>query len=75
MFKEFLTSLSREVFDTNRGLWLATKQQELYPNSHSYAKERMYIAIFVIIADIHRACSPSTQLVSLHWSSTRKGTL
>ncbi|KAG8852075.1 hypothetical protein FRB91_007040 [Serendipita sp. 411] len=39
VFKEFLTSLSREVFDTNRGLWLATKQQELYPNSHSYAKE------------------------------------
>ncbi|KAG8812122.1 hypothetical protein FRC17_002178 [Serendipita sp. 399] len=39
VFKEFLTSLSREVFDTNRGLWLATQQQELYPNSHSYAKE------------------------------------
>lgn len=40
VFKEFLTSLGREVFDTNRGLWLATSQQELYPNSHSYAKER-----------------------------------
>ncbi|KIM29078.1 hypothetical protein M408DRAFT_329093 [Serendipita vermifera MAFF 305830] len=39
VFKEFLTSLSREVFDTNRGLWFATKQQELYPNSHSYASE------------------------------------
>lgn len=39
VFKEFLTSLSKEVFDTDRGLWLATKQQELYPNSHSYAKE------------------------------------
>jgi ubiquitin-protein ligase E3 C len=54
VFKEFLTSLSREVFDTNRGLWLATKQQELYPNSHSYAKERMYIARSTTIADIHR---------------------
>ncbi|KAF8527427.1 HECT-domain-containing protein [Hysterangium stoloniferum] len=39
VFKEFLTSLSREAFDTNRGLWLATQQQELYPNPHSYATE------------------------------------
>ncbi|KIJ54357.1 hypothetical protein M422DRAFT_25280 [Sphaerobolus stellatus SS14] len=39
VFKEFLTSLSREVFDTNRGLWLTTQQQELYPNPHSYATE------------------------------------
>ncbi|KAF8580133.1 HECT-domain-containing protein [Ramaria rubella] len=39
VFKEFLTSLSKEVFDTNRGLWLATPQQELYPNPHSYATE------------------------------------
>lgn len=33
------TSLSKEVFDTNRGLWLATDQNELYPNPHSYATE------------------------------------
>jgi len=39
LFKEFLTSLSKEVFDTDRGLWLATSQNELYPNPHSYAKE------------------------------------
>lgn len=39
VFKEFFTSLCKEVFDTDRGLWLATKQQELYPNPHSYAKE------------------------------------
>ena len=39
MFKEFFTSLCKEVFDTDRGLWLATKQNELYPNPHSYAKE------------------------------------
>jgi hypothetical protein len=32
-------SLSKEVFDTDRGLWLATSQNELYPNPHSYAKE------------------------------------
>lgn len=39
VFKEFLTSLSREVFDKDRGLWLANKKNELYPNPHSYATE------------------------------------
>lgn len=32
-------SLSKEAFDTNRGLWLSTNQNELYPNPHSYATE------------------------------------
>ncbi|KAG8928555.1 hypothetical protein FRC02_006739 [Tulasnella sp. 418] len=39
VFKEFLTSLSKEVFDTDHGLWLATSRQELYPNPHTYARE------------------------------------
>ncbi|CCO26337.1 ubiquitin-protein ligase E3 C [Rhizoctonia solani AG-1 IB] len=39
VFKEFLTSLAKEVFDSDRGLWLPNKQQELYPNPHPYAKE------------------------------------
>lgn len=39
LFKEFFTSLSKEAFNTDRGLWLATSQNELYPNPHSYAKE------------------------------------
>ena len=39
VFKEFLTSICKEVFDTDRGLWLATKKNELYPNPHSYATE------------------------------------
>ncbi|KZT59622.1 HECT-domain-containing protein [Calocera cornea HHB12733] len=39
VFKEFLTSLTREAFDVNRGLWLANARQELYPNPHSYARE------------------------------------
>ncbi|SNX81740.1 related to ubiquitin protein ligase e3 [Melanopsichium pennsylvanicum] len=38
LFKEFLTSLVREAFDTNRGLWKATDAQELYPNPHTYAQ-------------------------------------
>lgn len=39
VFKEFLTSLIRESFDTDRGLWKATDQQELYPNPSSYARQ------------------------------------
>ncbi|KAJ7081832.1 HECT-domain-containing protein [Mycena belliarum] len=35
VFKEFFTSLCKEVFDTDRGLWLANKKNELYPNPHS----------------------------------------
>jgi ubiquitin-protein ligase E3 C len=40
VFKEFFTSLCKEVFDTDRGLWLANKKNELYPNPHSYATEQ-----------------------------------
>lgn len=38
LFKEFLTSLIKEAFDTDRGLWSATADQQLYPNPHAYAK-------------------------------------
>ncbi len=31
--------MTREVFDTDRGLWLANKKNELYPASHSFATE------------------------------------
>lgn len=39
LFKEFLTSLVKEAFDTDRGLWRATEEEQLYPNPHSYAKQ------------------------------------
>ncbi|KAH8977914.1 HECT-domain-containing protein [Lactarius hatsudake] len=39
VFKEFLTDLSKEVFDSNRGLWLVNKTNELYPSHGSYATE------------------------------------
>ena len=39
VFKEFFTSLCKEVFDTDRGLWLTNKQRELYPSPTAYAKE------------------------------------
>jgi len=34
-----LDSLSKEVFNTDRGLWLATNQNELYPNPLAFATE------------------------------------
>ncbi|KAJ2912438.1 hypothetical protein MD484_g7973, partial [Candolleomyces efflorescens] len=39
VFKEFFTDLCKEVFDTDRGLWLANRKNELYPNPHMYATE------------------------------------
>ncbi|GAA5906318.1 hypothetical protein JCM6882_002700 [Rhodosporidiobolus microsporus] len=53
LFKELLTSLSKEVFDTNRGLWLATaQQQELYPNPHAYAKDQNQLSWYKFIGRI-----------------------
>ena len=46
MFKEFFTSLCKEVFDTDRGLWLANVKNELYPNPHAYATEREFVLSF-----------------------------
>jgi ubiquitin-protein ligase E3 C len=40
VFKEFFTDLSKEVFDSDRGLWLVNKMNELYPNHGSYATQR-----------------------------------
>lgn len=45
-------SLSKEVFDTDRGLWLATKEQELYPNPHSYAREQAQLDWYRFIGRI-----------------------
>ncbi|EEB87133.1 hypothetical protein MPER_15640, partial [Moniliophthora perniciosa FA553] len=39
VFKEFLTSLSKEVFDTDRGLWQVNRERELYPATGSLAVE------------------------------------
>ena len=40
VFKEFLTSLCKEVFNPDRGLWLQNKKNELYPAPTAYATER-----------------------------------
>lgn len=52
VFKEFLTSLCKEVFDTDHGLWLATKQHELYPNPHAYATESHSLSWYRFIGRI-----------------------
>ncbi|KAF9427442.1 hypothetical protein BGZ94_004884 [Podila epigama] len=39
VFKEFLTSLVHQAFDTNYGLFLNTSDHLLYPNPHSFASE------------------------------------
>ncbi|KAI9447283.1 hypothetical protein BJY52DRAFT_1428505 [Lactarius psammicola] len=39
VFKELLTDLTKEEFDSDRGLWLANKKNELYPSHGSYATE------------------------------------
>ncbi|RSH92214.1 hypothetical protein EHS25_008629 [Saitozyma podzolica] len=52
LFKEFLTNLSKEAFDTNRGLWLSTDQNELYPNPHSYATEAHQLSWYGFIGRV-----------------------
>jgi len=44
--------LSKEVFNTDRGLWLATSQNELYPNPHAYAREPNQLAWFAFVGRI-----------------------
>ncbi|KFH64448.1 hypothetical protein MVEG_09184 [Podila verticillata NRRL 6337] len=39
VFKEFLTSLVHQAFDTNYGLFLNTSDQLLFPNPHAFARE------------------------------------
>lgn len=52
VFKEFLTELCKEVFDTDRGLWLANKKNELYPNPHTYAMESNSLAWYRFVGRI-----------------------
>jgi ubiquitin-protein ligase E3 C len=63
VFKEFLTSLAKEVFDSDRGLWLSTEQHELYPNPHSYATDGMMDALYTV--DFNADRKPSVH--SLAW--------
>ncbi|KAI9287664.1 hypothetical protein BC943DRAFT_342170 [Umbelopsis sp. AD052] len=46
VFKEFLTTLARQAFDVNYGLFMVTEDQLLYPNSTKYARETAQLAYF-----------------------------
>ncbi|KAI8583464.1 hypothetical protein K450DRAFT_223827 [Umbelopsis ramanniana AG] len=46
VFKEFLTTLARQAFDVNYGLFMVTEDQLLYPNSSKYARETAQLAYF-----------------------------
>ncbi|CAO1636264.1 unnamed protein product [Sympodiomycopsis kandeliae] len=39
LFKEFFTSLAREAFDSDRGLWRVNDRQEHYPNPQAFARQ------------------------------------
>lgn len=67
MFKEFFTSLCREVFDTDRGLWLANTKRELYPNPHAYATEREFFLSWKKSAAINDSTIPRSLAHSLNW--------
>lgn len=66
MFKEFFTELCKEVFDTDRGLWLATTKNELYPNPIGFATERQSVIMPKGLV-INLIRSSQLELVSIHW--------
>ncbi|KNE99767.1 hypothetical protein PSTG_07054 [Puccinia striiformis f. sp. tritici PST-78] len=52
VFKEFLTSLTKEIFDINKGLWLVNKNMEIYPNPHSYSKSPVSLEWFTFLGRV-----------------------
>ncbi|KAI7903093.1 uncharacterized protein BX663DRAFT_536455 [Cokeromyces recurvatus] len=46
VFKEFLTGITKEAFNTNYGLFTVTSEQLLYPNPTSYATESEQLEYF-----------------------------
>ncbi|KAF9125060.1 hypothetical protein BGW39_007686 [Mortierella sp. 14UC] len=52
VFKEFLTSLVLQAFDTNYGLFMNTSDQLLYPNPHRFAQERTQLKHYEFLGRI-----------------------
>lgn len=52
VFKEFLTSIVHEVFNTDRGLWCANDRHELYPSPYSYAQADEQLVWYTFIGRI-----------------------
>ncbi|KAG0051397.1 hypothetical protein BGZ83_003820 [Gryganskiella cystojenkinii] len=52
VFKEFLTSLVLQAFDTNYGLFMNTSDQLLYPNPHRFAQEKTQLKHYEFLGRI-----------------------
>ncbi|KAG0201835.1 hypothetical protein BGX33_010076 [Mortierella sp. NVP41] len=52
VFKEFLTSLVLQAFNTNYGLFMNTSDQLLYPNPHRFAQERTQLKHYEFLGRI-----------------------
>lgn len=52
VFKEFLTSMVRTVFDTDRGLWRSNEREELYPTPHLYAQAEEQLVWYTFLGRI-----------------------
>ncbi|GJJ77422.1 ubiquitin-protein ligase E3 C [Entomortierella parvispora] len=52
VFKEFLTSLVLQAFDTNYGLFMNTSEQLLYPNPHGFAQEKTQLRHYEFLGRI-----------------------
>ncbi|KAG0322236.1 hypothetical protein BGZ99_003435 [Dissophora globulifera] len=52
VFKEFLTSLVHQAFDTNYGLFMNTTEQLLYPNPHRFAQEKTQLKHYEFLGRI-----------------------
>ncbi|KAF9919574.1 hypothetical protein FBU30_010850 [Linnemannia zychae] len=52
VFKEFLTSLVLQAFNTNYGLFMNTSDQLLYPNPHRFAQERIQLKHYEFLGRI-----------------------
>lgn len=62
-------SLSKEIFDTDHGLWLATKDQELYPAVNSYARESRQLSWYAFIGRILGKAMYEGVLVGVRFAS------
>ena len=52
VFKEFLTSLVLQAFNTNYGLFMNTSDHLLYPNPHRFAQERTQLKHYEFLGRI-----------------------
>ncbi|KAJ7699585.1 hypothetical protein B0H17DRAFT_1048964 [Mycena rosella] len=52
LYKEFFTAICKEVFDSERGLWLSTENHEIYPSPQSHARSAENLQWFQFVGRI-----------------------